>query len=461
MAVMATIAVPHPPIILPEVGHGEEDKIQKTVLAYREVMRRVAELEPETIIIISPHATMYQDYIHISPGDAAMGDMRSFHAPQVRFQVRYDMEFVKELSQLAEKNHVAAGTMGDRERTLDHGTMIPLYFLNQVYTKYVIVRIGLSDLSSLEHYKLGQCITEVADRLNRRVIVIASGDLSHKLKEDGPYGFVKEGPLFDKLITDIFASGDFSDLLSISPQLSAAAAECGLRSFQIMAGVLDGKEIQPELLSYEGTFGVGYGVAYYAISGLDIAKQFARKYEEDMKRMMDEKKMTEDKYVQLARYSLESYIKTSKEASMPEELPEDMLYNRAGVFVSLKKDGRLRGCIGTIAATTDNIAREIMQNAISAAVNDPRFPAITEDELPQIVYSVDVLGEAEAIDSPSALDVTRFGVIVQKGNKRGLLLPNLEGVNTIKEQIAISKQKAGIGEHEKVQLYRFEVVRHI
>jgi len=171
--------------------------------------------------------------------------------------------------------------------------------------------------------------------------------------------------------------------------------------------------------------------------------------------------MREDKYVQLARYSLESYIKTRKEASILEELPEDMLCNRAGVFVSLKKDGRLRGCIGTIAATTDNIAKEIMQNAISAAVNDPRFPAITEDELPQIVYSVDVLGEAEAIDSPSALDVTRYGVIVQKGNKRGLLLPNLEGVNTIAEQIAISKQKAGIGEHEKVQLYRFEVVRHI
>jgi len=290
MAVMATIAVPHPPIILPEVGHGEEEKIRKTVFAYREVMRRVAELEPETIIVISPHATMYQDYIHISPGDSAMGDMRSFHAPQVRFQVRYDMEFVKELSYLAEKNHVAAGTMGERERVLDHGTMIPLYFLNQVYTKYEIVRIGLSDLSSLEHYKLGRCITEVADRLNRRVIVIASGDLSHKLKEDGPYGFVKEGPLFDKLITDIFASGDFSALLSISPQLADAAAECGLRSFQVMAGVLDGKESQPELLSYEGTFGVGYGVAYYAITGLDVSKQFARKYEEDMKRMMDEKR---------------------------------------------------------------------------------------------------------------------------------------------------------------------------
>jgi len=122
------------------------------------------------------------------------------------------------------------------------------------------------------------------------VIVIASGDLSHKLKEDGPYGFVKEGPLFDKLITDIFASGDFSALLSISPQLADAAAECGLRSFQVMAGVLDGKESQPELLSYEGTFGVGYGVAYYAITGLDVSKQFARKYEEDMKRMMDEKR---------------------------------------------------------------------------------------------------------------------------------------------------------------------------
>jgi len=461
MAVMATIAVPHPPIILPEIGHGEEKKIQKTVLAYRDVMQRVAELEPETIIVTSPHSAMYQDYIHISPGASAVGDMRLFHAPNVRFQVQYDIEFVEELSYLSEKNNIAAGTMGERERALDHGTMIPLYFLNQAYTKYKVVRIGLSDLSSLEHYKFGQCIAEVADRLNRKVIVIASGDLSHKLKEDGPYGFAKEGPIFDKLITDIFTLGDFSSLLSVSPQLADDAAECGLRSFQIMAGVLDGKEIQSELLSYEGTFGVGYSVAYYAIKGLDVSKQFVKKCEEDMNRILEDKKAKEDKYVQLARYSLESYIKTGKQVGMPEELPEEMRHNRAGVFVSLKKNGRLRGCIGTIASTTENIAKEIMQNAVSAAVNDPRFNAITEEELSQLVYSVDVLGETEAIDSSTELDIKRYGVIVQKGNKRGLLLPNLEGVNTIAEQIAIAKQKAGIGEHERVQLYRFEVVRHI
>lgn len=168
----------------------------------------------------------------------------------------------------------------------------------------------------------------------------------------------------------------------------------------------------------------------------------------------------EDDYVRLARAAIEAYVRAGQKLQMPEGLPREMRERRAGVFVSLKKGGMLRGCIGTIRAVCPSIAEEIIENAISAAARDPRFYPVGEGELAELAVSVDVLGDAEKIDSPADLDVKRYGVIVTKGSRRGLLLPNLEGVDTVEEQIAIAKQKAGIGEREEAVLERFEVVRH-
>ena len=169
----------------------------------------------------------------------------------------------------------------------------------------------------------------------------------------------------------------------------------------------------------------------------------------------------EDAYVQLARKSMEAYVRTGRVLHVPDNLPEEMYNNKAGVFVSIKKQGALRGCIGTLQAVCPSIAEEIIYNAISASTRDPRFPAVEAEELEGLTVSVDVLGEMEEIDSPDKLDVKRYGVVVTKGRRRGLLLPNLEGVNTVEEQVAIAKQKAGIGDQEEVQLERCEVVRHL
>ncbi len=168
----------------------------------------------------------------------------------------------------------------------------------------------------------------------------------------------------------------------------------------------------------------------------------------------------EDAYVQLAHQTIEEYVRTGKVIDVPGNLPQEMHDGRAGVFVSIKKNGSLRGCIGTIQAVQTSIAEEIIHNAVCASSEDPRFAPITPDELSQLTVSVDVLGEMETIASPVELDVRRYGVVVTKGYKRGLLLPNLDGVDTIAEQIAIAKQKAGIGIMEEAQLQRFEVVRH-
>ena len=144
----------------------------------------------------------------------------------------------------------------------------------------------------------------------------------------------------------------------------------------------------------------------------------------------------------------------------PEELPAEMRTGRAGVFVSIHEHGRLRGCIGTIAPVTDCIAEEIRRNAVSAATEDPRFDPITVDELKWLEISVDVLGSPEQISGIEELDPGRYGVIVSRGRRRGLLLPALDGVDTPQQQIAIARRKAGISPDEDVQLERFEVVRH-
>lgn len=165
-------------------------------------------------------------------------------------------------------------------------------------------------------------------------------------------------------------------------------------------------------------------------------------------------------YVALAEASLESYVKKSKLLQVPQGLPPEMTNKQAGVFVSIKKNGALRGCIGTISPTMDNIAMEIIRNAVSAGVEDPRFSPVQADELPELTISVDVLDQPEPIQAIDELNVREYGVIVSNGRRRGLLLPNLEGVDTPEEQVGIALQKAGILPHESYQMERFRVVRH-
>lgn len=460
MSILAGFMLPHPPLIVPEVGRGEEKKIQKTVDSYEEAARRIAALKPDTIVVLSPHQTIYADYFHISPGEKARGDFGNFRAKSVKFEVFYDETFVATLCRTAQERDLPAGTLGEREKKLDHGTMVPLFFLGRFLDDCRIVRIGLSGLPLARHYELGECIRETAGKLGRRCVVVASGDLSHRLKEDGPYGYQAEGPQYDERIMEVMGAGNFAELFDFSEKFCDKAGECGHRSFVILAGTFDRTQVKAERLSYEGPFGVGYGICAFEAIGEDGSRNFREQFETKERRRLAALREKEDEYVRLARRTIETYVISGKKPKMPNDLPAEMTVRRAGAFVSIKKDGLLRGCIGTIQATKGSLAEEIIENAVAAAVRDPRFSPIEPEELKSLVISVDVLGETEKIGSPDELDTERYGVIVTRGQKRGLLLPNLEGIDTVEEQIAIAKQKAGIREDEAVALERFEVVRH-
>lgn len=466
MSVVAAFAVPHPPLAVPGVGRGRERGIARTTSAYEEVARRVAELAPDTVVVSSPHAALYLDYFHISPGTGARGSFASFGDPADGSFVSYDSELVEGIGRRARAEGIPAGTRGERDASLDWGVLVPLHFIERRYSDFRLVRMGLSGLSPLDHYRLGRIVRDEAERLGRRVVFVASGDLSHKLSEDGPYGFAPEGARFDELVCAALASGDFLALLTVDPSLAERAAECGLRSFQIMAGALDGTTVRSELLSYEGPFGVGYGVASFLPEGepgADEARRLEGAYLRWRQDEMRARRDAEDAYVRLARASLEQYVRTGRRIGLPAGLPGELLCGRAGAFVSITKNGRLRGCIGTIRPARGSLAEEIVENAVAAGCHDPRFPRVREGELDELAYDVDVLGDPEPVSGRGELDPARYGVIVSAPDgRRGLLLPDLDGVDTVEGQLGIAARKGGIDlDEEGVTIERFEVVRHL
>ena len=459
MSILAAYVLPHPPLILPEVGRGEEKKIQLTVNAYERAMKEAAEQNPDTVIIASPHTVMYADYFHIAPGEEAEGSFAQFGAEGVTVAARYDTVLAKEIEMEAGEIGIEAGPVGGRNAALDHAVMIPLHFLHAYMRDFRVVRLGISGLSPLDHYNFGKCVARAVDTLGRRAVFIASGDLSHKLTPEGPYGFAPEGPRFDKACMKYLEEGDFLKLLRMERTLYEPAAECGLRTFWMMAGALDGQALKIKKLSYQGPFGVGYGVVSFRVTRADVRRSFAERYEMLERRVQEERRAAEDDYVRLARHAIETIVTTGKLPERPANLPAEMA-ERAGVFVSLKKDGELRGCIGTFEPTTKNIAEEILQNAASAALRDPRFPPVKKEELDTLVYSVDVLTEPELVAGADALDVKKYGVIVEYRARKGLLLPDLAGVDTVEEQLRIARQKGGIPADAPIRIWRFTVERH-
>jgi AmmeMemoRadiSam system protein A/AmmeMemoRadiSam system protein B len=462
MSITGAFILPHPPIILPQIGQGEEKTIQKTITSCKEIAKRISAIMPDTIVITSPHSTMYPDYFQISPGSEAKGDLSKYGVDEEEFQmsVEYDCYFVSTLQAEAAKYGIAAGTFSKEDTKLDHGTIVPLSFIHEQYADFKLVRIGLSRLPVSDHYVFGECISKAADILEKNIVFIASGNLSNKGSEDNNDEFTAEGVIFDEQVTKAMQNGDFLKFLTFDEDFTRKTGECGLRSFIIMAGVLDGKDVKSELLSYEGILGVGYGVASFIPCERNENRKFLDIYKKLEKSQLRDIKATEDEYVKLAKYSIENFVKTGKLVDLPQDLPEEMLSHKAGVFVSLKKHGNLRGCIGTVTPVTRNIASEIRKNAVNAATKDPRFEPVNVTELAEIVYSVDVLSQSEPVSSTDSLDPKRYGVLVTSGQRRGLLLPDLEGVNTPENQIEIACRKAGISNGEEFNIERFEVTRH-
>lgn len=462
--ISAFYTMPHPPIIVPEVGRGEEKKIQSTIDGCNKIGEDIESLKPDTIIVVTPHGPVFSDAVALSCEESISGDLGKFRAPKVEFNLDINVPLTEKIITYAEEEGIwcakiskeSAGEYGVSYE-LDHGTMVPLYFINDKYKDYKIVHITYGLFTKMQLYRFGMMIKKAVEDSNTNAVFIASGDLSHRLTKDGPYEYSSYGEVFDKEIIQKLGKGDVSGIFNMDKAVVEGAGECGLRSFYVMLGAMNEYEIEGELLSYEGPFGVGYGVM--KLNFQESGKNTVNELIEEKKKRFNNKINNSDPYVRLARESLTYYLINGKHMDVPHYVTNDMITEKRGVFVSLKKENALRGCIGTIFPAAKNIAKEIIRNAVEAGENDPRFLSVDMEELEDIDFSVDVLTEPENT-SREELDPKKYGVIVRSGMKTGLLLPDLEGVNTIEEQLRISLQKGNISMDEDYTIERFEIIRY-
>lgn len=465
MSVKGFYLLPHPSIVIPEIGKGQEKKISSTGDSFHVIGKEIARKAPDTIILVTPHGVMFKDAISLSYENEIAGDLGNFGVSGISMKLQIHKSLTSKIYELAYKVHIpvvmATNSLLSRYNTsvyLDHGAMVPLYFIDKYYNGYKIVHITYAPLDDINLYKFGICISKAVEELGEEVVFIASGDLSHKLKEEGPYGYSPFGEKFDREFLENLKDGDVKGIFNMDKDGVGNAAECGRNSVLTLLGALDKIKFSGELLSYEGTFGVGYGVMKFNLLKEDTSK--LKQMELLQSNAAKKRKEESNPYVRLARESVEFYLNKGRMLKkIPDYITDEMISIKRGVFVSLKKYGDLRGCIGTIFPVTDNLAEEIIRNAVEAAFNDPRFYEVERKELLDIVFSVDVLTEPETC-CREQLDPEKYGVIVRKGRKTGLLLPNLEGVDTVEKQLSIALEKAGIKPDEEYKIERFKVVRY-
>lgn len=468
MSVVFCGICPHPPIMVPEVGRGRDKEVVKTQKAMLELGRRLKESGADTLVMITPHGTVFADGIGINFLPDLKGDLGQFGAPEVCFSLKNDLELASKIKELAAVKDITVvgveeelASRHDLNSDLDHGITAPLYFIREAGVNLPLVQVSMGMLSLSMLYSFGVAVRDAALNLGKKVAVLASGDLSHRLTKDAPAGYDPYGVVFDQQIMELVSKVDVEGICDFDSELVDRAGECGLRPIVMMLGALDGTEVVSKVRAYEGPFGVGYMVAELQPGLPDQNRKIETKLLSYDIEKNDLKKSMESYPVRVARTALSRYY-SNQEGKLYdlEEAPPEFANRRAGVFVSLKKNGQLRGCIGTIAPTCENIVVEIAENAMNAAIRDPRFFPVERVELAELDISIDILTDPEPVESLEELDVQKYGVIVSVGGKRGVLLPDLEGVNSVEEQVDIARQKAGIEPGEPLRLERFKVIRY-
>jgi MEMO1 family protein len=446
---------PHPPIMVPEVGRESSAEVHGSIEGMAELTKRLIASGAETVVLISPHAPLESDAFVAYQGAVLHANFANFRAPAVRFDAPLDEELLQAISEAAAKEAYEVVGLGTDQR-LDHGTAVPLYFLQRNGWSGRVVALGYSFLSNEDHLRFGSCIGKAINETGRSAGLIASGDLSHRLKPDAPAGYNPTAYIFDAEVVDALRTNSPERIINIDHDLRRSAGECGYRSMLIAMGATREEPWACDVIHYEAPFGVGYLVAQ-----LTGKRRGVQDNSEQSAAAVDfEETLNAATLTNLARSAVETYVLRGTQIdSSPGHA--GLLGARAACFVSLKThDGQLRGCIGTIEPVKDTLAEEIIANAINAASRDPRFSPVAADELPHLRYSVDVLSVPEPATLED-LDPAVYGVIVEdeSGSHRGLLLPDLEGVDSVAKQVEIAARKAGIAAEVPLKLARFRVSR--
>jgi AmmeMemoRadiSam system protein A len=479
MSIIAGYLCPHAPVFIEKVGGDQSRLVHGTINAFKQVANEIHSLHPDLIVVISPHGPIFSDAIAIYNMPEYFGDMKSFGDYSLTYKYTKDQSFIDDLISASNRANGLYYPLSEEQfkkfqhaPKLDHGVTVPLHFILGESSETKIVAMSYGSMSYIELLKNGEILREVADASKKRVVIIASGDMSHALSDKGPYKYNESGPWFDQKMCDTISSQKPYAIFTEPEEKIMNAAECGLRSYAIMMGALNRAVHTSNVIHYEGPFGVGYLLARFDASE-PILEDSIERIETAGKQKLDETRDNAHLFVKIASETIRSYVLerlVPKYKVEGDELTingkrfnvganESILKAQHGVFVSIKKHGVLRGCIGTIAPTQKNTLDEIVKNAISACSKDYRFDPISKDELEALTISVDVLSKLSRVEDLETLSPETHGVVVYSKKKMGVLLPNLEGIKTLEEQLKIASNKGGFSVDDIDEIQSFTVER--
>ena len=424
--IVAGALTAHPPILLPEVGGAESQRVQATAHAMQELDAILVAAPATLAIVISPHSPSSMTSLPVRRATRVGGDLARFRAPQVRIEADVDLDLASKLVADGQRAGFALTWAEDSE--LDHGVVVPLHLLPRTMKSKHCVFLGVSGWPLQRFLAFGGWLQQWLQ--HRGAILIASGDLSHRLTPDAPYGFRPEGPVFDRLVIDALRGHDWQRIEGVDPDLVEEAGECGLRPLAILLGAARAAGLTSQVLSYEGPFGVGYPVV--AFTGARVVLDIQ----------------------DLGRRAIETYLRSHQLIEPPEPIPMEWQAPSAA-FVTLRKNGAMRGCVGSTRPTEATAAHELIRYAIASAVRDPRFHPVRLDEVPLLSIRVQLLDPAEPITDITRIDPRTQGIIVRSGDRQALLLPGIDEVVTPEQQLRAACQKAGIDRHAALQVERF------
>lgn len=427
------VLMPHAPVLIPEVGGGREREAAATVEAMGEAARMVVASRPQAVLVISPHSPRRPGHFGFWSGATLTGDMSRFGCPEVTLELPNATALATTIAERFHENGLA--TWWVPAQPLDHGAFVPLYFLTRSGWAGPTVVMSLNHPGEGGWRKAGQGIQRAAQVLGTRLAIVASGDMSHRLRPGAPAGYEPRAAKFDQEFVRILRGGRYEALTQLDPALQELAAEDVVDSTLIAAHAASLEDSDHRVLSYEGPFGVGYCVArlFHAEGNGSVGGLLPA----------------------IAREAVERQLRNG---GAHRAVPPDKYFDqRAGVFVTIRtREGRLRGCRGTISPQQPDLVEETRAVAVSSAFQDGRFEPVTEDELDQLTYEVSVLHPPEPVASTAELDPHRYGVIVSTPDgRRGLMLPGVEGLDTVAQQIEATCRKAHIDPREPLTLERF------
>jgi len=445
--------MPHAPILVPGVGREHLAEAGHTVSAMAALARRAVATNPDTVLLISPHSPRRPGSFGLWRAPRLQGSFAQYGSPADRVDLPLDTALTDRLEEEAGRRGLRTWRITGEE--LDHGATVPLAYLVAAGWKGPAVVVSLNHPGEGGLDELGQAIAAAAQALGLRLAVIASGDMSHRLSASAPNGYHPDAGRFDDAFIAMLRGKAPVDFADIDPDLQDTAAEDVVDSTRVALAAAGNAAGGRDVLSYEGPFGVGYGVAVLFEPGEagPARRSRAARHAPDADKG-DTFSRCED-LTRVARRAVAANFGAG--ASAPPFRAAGELEDRRGVFVTLRTlNGQLRGCRGTPEPSASNLVWETWNSARAAAFYDDRFPPVRAHELPRLRFSVTILGDLEPVASPAELDPQAYGVVVAAADgRRGLLLPAIPGIASVDEQLQIAREKGRIGPDEPVDIHRF------